>query len=219
MAAVTIGPNRQSVTIEVGATAFDVVGDKARKVVVARVNGELVDLSHRLSDGDHVEAVEVSDAEGLSVLRHSVAHIVAQATQVLFPQAKLGIGPPIKDGFFYDFGIETPFSPEDLEAIEKKAIEIINSGQKFERRITDRNAASAELAAEPFKVSLLVADSAEVLAEDVMEVGAGELTIYDNIDLRSGEKRWCDLCRGPHIPDTRYIDPRAVKIMRSSAAY
>jgi len=217
--AVLVGQDKQSLDIEAGATAFDVVGDKARKVVVARVNGNLVDLSYVLVEGDVVEPVLVSDPDGLSVLRHSVAHIVAQATQEIFPQAKLGIGPPIKDGFFYDFGIETPFSPEDLSAIEKRSIEIINSGQKFSRRVTERTAAISELASEPFKVALLEASVADVLAEDVMEVGAGELTIYDNIDLRSGDKKWCDLCRGPHVPDTRYIDAKAVKIMRSSAAY
>jgi len=219
MTAVLVGPERESVTIEPGATAFDVVGDKARKVVVARVNGTLVDLSYELSDGDVVEPVLVSDAEGLAVLRHSVAHVVAQATQSLFSEAKLGIGPPIKDGFFYDFGIDSAFSPDDLVAIEKKTIEIINSGQKFSRRVISRDAALKELAYEPFKVELLRADEAEVISEDVMEVGEGELTIYDNIDLRSGEHRWCDLCRGPHVPDTRYIDAKAVKVMRSSAAY
>ena len=219
MATVTIGADRSAVAIEPGATAFDVVGDKARQVVVARVNGALVDLSHVLSEGDHIEPVLISEPEGLSVLRHSVAHVVAQATQNLFPEAKLGIGPPIKDGFFYDFGVETPFSPEDLQAIEQKTIEIINSGQKFTRRVVDRTSAIAELASEPFKVSLLEAQAAEVLSQEVMEVGDGDLTIYDNIDLRSGDHRWCDLCRGPHVPDTRYIDARAVKIMRSSAAY
>lgn len=219
MASVTVGPDKQVTSIDEGATAYDVVGDKARQVVVARVNGELVDLSYILQDGDLIEPVLITDPEGLSVLRHSAAHVIAQATQELFPKAKLGIGPPIKDGFFYDFGIDTPFSPDDLAAIEKKAVEIINSGQKFSRRVLTREEASAELVNETFKVQLLAADDAQVLSEDVMEVGAGELTIYDNIDLRSGEHRWCDLCRGPHVPDTRYIDAKAVKVMRSSAAY
>lgn len=219
MASVTVGIDKIVTPIELGATAYDVVGDKARQVVVARVNGDLVDLSYILADGDHIDAVLISEPEGLAVLRHSTAHVIAQATQSLFPEAKLGIGPPIKDGFFYDFGVDTPFSPDDLAAIEKKAIEIINSGQKFARRVVTREAASVELASETFKVQLLAADDADVLAEDVMEVGAGELTIYDNIDLRSGEHRWCDLCRGPHVPDTRYIDAKAVKVMRSSAAY
>ena len=219
MASVTVGPDKQVTSIDEGATAYDVVGDKARQVVVARVNGELVDLSYILQDGDLIEPVLITEPEGLSVLRHSAAHVIAQATQALFPQAKLGIGPPIKDGFFYDFAIDTPFSPDDLAAIEKKTVEIINSGQKFSRRVLTREEARAELVNETFKVQLLAADDAQVLSEDVMEVGAGELTIYDNIDLRSGEHRWCDLCRGPHVPDTRYIDAKALKVMRSSAAY
>ena len=217
---VYVGPDRTQVEIETGTTAFDVVGDKARKVVVALVNGELVDLSHALNDGDEISPVLISEPAGLSVLRHSVAHIVAQATQSLFDDVNLGIGPPIKDGFFYDFGTQRTFTPEDLLAIEKRCVEIINSGQKFARRITERESARIELAHEPFKIRLLGEDdSAEVLSEDVMEVGGGELTIYDNIDLRSGDRKWCDLCRGPHVPDTRYIDARAIKLTRTSAAY
>ena len=217
---VLVGSERNSVAFESGACAYDVVGDKARQVVVARVNGEVVDLSHQLNDGDLVEPILISDPEGLAVLRHSVAHLVAQATQSIFTDVKLGIGPPIKDGFFYDFGTTRTFTPDDLLAIEKKCVEIINSCQKFARRLTNREAARVELSNEPFKIRLLGADDeATVMSEDVMEVGGGELTIYDNIDLRSGELRWCDLCRGPHVPDTRYIDARAIKLMRTSAAY
>ena len=217
---VLVGPDRISTALAAGSCAFDAVGDKARQVVVARVNGEVVDLSHELTEGDHVESILISDPIGLSVLRHSVAHLVAQATQAVFPDVKLGIGPPTKDGFFYDFGTTRTFAPEDLVEIEKKCVEIINSGQKFARRVTNREAARTELKNEPFKIRLLGADDdATVMSEDVMEVGGGELTIYDNIDLRSGELRWCDLCRGPHVPDTRYIDARAIKLMRTSAAY
>ena len=220
MSIVLVGIDKTPTDIEIGATAYDVVGDKTRQVVVARVNGEIVDLSHVLSDQDHIEPVLISEPEGLTVLRHSVAHVVAQATQVLFPNAKLGIGPPIKDGFFYDFGTDVAFTPEDLAAIEKKTIEIIQSGQKFSRRVVVREDAKQELSNEPFKLQLLGDnEGAEVISQDVMEVGGGELTIYDNIDLRSGEHRWCDLCRGPHVPDTRYIDAKAVKLMRTSAAY
>ncbi len=217
---ILVGPDRISTALAAGSCAFDAVGDKARQVVVARVNGEVVDLSYELAEGDHVESILISDPIGLSVLRHSVAHLVAQATQVVFPDVKLGIGPPTKDGFFYDFGTTRTFTPEDLVSIEKKCVEIINSGQKFARRVTTREAARTELKNEPFKIRLLGADDdATVMSEDVMEVGGGELTIYDNIDLRSGELRWCDLCRGPHVPDTRYIDARAIKLMRTSAAY
>ena len=220
MPSVLVGENKISTEIAAGATAFDVVGDKARQVVVAKVNDVLVDLSHPLNDGDHVISVLINQPEGLSVLRHSVAHIVAQATQNLFSDVKLGIGPPIKDGFFYDFGTDRSFTPEDLAAIEKETVALINSGQRFNRRLTDRENARKELAHEPFKIRLLGADDrTEVMSEEVMEVGGGELTIYDNIDLRSGELKWCDLCRGPHVPDTRYIDARAIKLMRTSAAY
>lgn len=220
MPKVLVGDQKVATEIAPGATAFDVVGDKARQVVVAKVNGKLVDLSTLLNDGDEVIPVLISEPEGLSVLRHSVAHIVAQATQNLFSDVKLGIGPPTKDGFFYDFGTNRTFTPDDLSAIEAETVRIVNSGQRFNRRVTDRTNARQELAHEPFKIRLLGEDDrAQVMAEDVMEVGGSELTIYDNIDLRSDERKWCDLCRGPHVPDTRYIDARAIKIMRSSAAY
>ena len=220
MPSVFVGEDRVVTEIASGATAFDVVGDKARQVVVAQVNGKLVDLSTPLVAGDHVIPVSINSPEGLSVLRHSVAHIVAQATQNLFSDVKLGIGPPTKDGFFYDFGTQRTFTPEDLQAIEEETVRLINSGQRFNRRATDRQSARKELAHEPFKIRLLGDDDrAEVISEEVMEVGGGELTIYDNIDIRSNERKWCDLCRGPHVPDTRYMDARAIKIMRSSAAY
>ncbi len=220
MPKVLVGDQKVATEIAPGATAFDVVGDKARQVVVAKVNGKLVDLSTLLNDGDEVIPVLISEPEGLSVLRHSVAHIVAQATQNLFSDVKLGIGPPTKDGFFYDFGTNRTFTPDDLSAIEAETVRIVNSGQRFNRRVIDRTNARQELAHEPFKIRLLGEDDrAQVMAEDVMEVGGSELTIYDNIDLRSDERKWCDLCRGPHVPDTRYIDARAIKIMRSSAAY
>lgn len=220
MPKVLVGDQKVATEIAPGATAFDVVGDKSRTVVVAKVNGKLVDLATELKDGDEVVAVTNQEPQGLSVLRHSVAHIVAQATQNLFSDVKLGIGPPTKDGFFYDFGTTRTFTPEDLAAIEQETIKIINSGQRFSRRLTDRQSARQELANEPFKIRLLGDDDqAQVMSEEVMEVGGSELTIYDNIDLRTNELMWCDLCRGPHVPDTRYLDPRAVKIMRSSAAY
>ena len=220
MPSVLVGDDQIQTTFEPGATAFDLIGDKARQVVAARINGELVDLSFILSEGDLVHPVLISDPDGLAIMRHSVAHIVAQATQNIFADVKLGIGPPIKDGFFYDFGTDRNFSPQDLAAIESETISLINSGQRFSRRATDRESARKELANEPFKIRLLGADNnAQVISEEVMEVGGGELTIYDNFDLRSGELKWSDLCRGPHIPDTRYLDARAVKLMRTSAAY
>ena len=200
-------------------TAFDRVGGD-RSVVVARINGVLADLATPVSDSDVVEPVRVDEPEGLAVLRHSAAHVAAQAVQDLFPQAKLGIGPPIRDGFFYDFDVEVPFTPEDLTRVEKRMVEICKSGQRFSRRVVSRDEALAELADEPYKVRLVQASGgAQVLDSDVMEVGGAELTIYDNLDAKDGHRHWGDLCRGPHVPDTRYIPSNAVKLMRTAAAY
>jgi threonyl-tRNA synthetase len=151
----------------------------------------------------------------LAILRHSSAHVAAQAVQKLFPEAKLGIGPPIKDGFYYEFDVADPFTPEDLKAIEKEMISILKSGQEFRRRVVSESDAVTELASEPFKLRLIGSEG----GAEVMEVGGAELTIYDNVDPKSGETCWSDLCRGPHVPSTRYIPPNAVKVMRSSASY
>jgi threonyl-tRNA synthetase len=159
----------------------------------------------------------MSSSDGLNVLRHSAAHVMAQAVQDLYPEARLGIGPPIENGFYYDFGVPRPFQQEDLDRIEKRMQEIIKSGQRFSRRVfPSLDAAREELAGEPFKLEL-VDIKGEVDTGEVMEVGGGELTIYDNIDARTGETRWSDLCRGPHLPSTRLIP--AFKIMRNAAAY
>ncbi|KOG89360.1 threonine--tRNA ligase [Streptomyces varsoviensis] len=191
-----------------------------RTVVAARVAGELRDLTYALADGDEVEPVELASEDGLNILRHSAAHVMAQAVQDLFPEAKLGIGPPIKDGFYYDFDVETPFTPDDLKRIEKKMQEIQKRGQRFSRRVTTDEDARAELADEPYKLELIglkgapLADGADGAS---VEVGGGELTIYDNLDAKTGELCWKDLCRGPHLPTTRNIP--AFKLMRSAAAY
>jgi threonyl-tRNA synthetase len=162
-----------------------------------------------------VEPVLVTDPDGLRVLRHSTAHVLAQAVQDVFPEAKLGIGPPIENGFYYEFDVDQPFTPEDLQRIEKRMVEILKQGQRFVRRVVTEADARAELAAEPYKGRLIGSEG----GADVMEVGGAELTIYDNVDLRSGERVWGDLCRGPHVPTTRMIAPNAIKVMRSSAAY
>ena len=195
-------------------TALDVVGAD-RSIVVARINGELRDLSTPVCASDVVEPVLAATAEGLAVLRHSAAHVLAQAVQQVFPDAKLGIGPPIKDGFYYDFDVQTPFTPEDLETLEKAMVAIIKSGQRFSRRVVTESEAVRELADEPYKLRLVGSEG----GADVMEVGGTELTIYDNLDARTGEHRWGDLCRGPHVPDTRYIPQNAFKLMRTAAAY
>jgi len=191
------------------------------KVVAARINGALRDLAHELAEGDSVEPVGAGSADGLAILRHSTAHVLAQAVQELHSDAKLGIGPPVENGFYYDFDVRDPFSPDDLAAIEQKMRQIVKQDQRFSRRVVSQAQASAELAAEPYKLELigLKGGSAEsqVSAEEAVEVGGTELTIYDNIDPASGQVRWKDLCRGPHVPSTRYI--AAFKLMRSGGAY
>jgi threonyl-tRNA synthetase len=212
--AVVTAEGEEARSVPEGATAADVVGD-GRRVVVARINGELRDLASILRDGDVVEAVGVDTPEGLAVLRHSTAHVLAQAVQDTFADAKLGIGPPVKDGFYYDFSVETPFTPEDLKVLEKRMQEIVKSGQRFSRRVVTDSEAKHELAGEPFKLCLIGSEG----GADVMEVGGAELTIYDNVEAKSGATCWGDLCRGPHVPDTRFIPPNAFRLMRTAAAY
>ncbi|MER5639868.1 threonine--tRNA ligase [Kitasatospora sp. NPDC002227] len=211
-------PDREERVVTTGTTAADLFADN-RSIIAARVAGALKDLAYEVQDGDEVEPVEISSKDGLDILRHSTAHVMAQAVQQLFPEAKLGIGPPVKDGFYYDFDVEKPFHPDDLKAIEKKMQEIIKRGQKFARRVVTDEAAREELASEPYKLELIgLKGSAATAGEGAdVEVGAGELTIYDNLDAKSGELCWGDLCRGPHLPSTRMIP--AFKIMRSAAAY
>ncbi|MGX9294634.1 threonine--tRNA ligase [Tsukamurella paurometabola] len=186
-------------------------------VVVKTADGTLKDLSWVPETDTEVEAVAANTEDGRSVIRHSAAHVLAQAVQDGFPGTKLGIGPPIKDGFYYDFDVAEPFTPEDLKALEKKMKQIIKSGQRFSRRVYEsKDAARAELANEPYKLEL-IDDKGAAEDSEVMEVGGGELTAYDNLNPRTGERIWGDLCRGPHVPTTKYIP--AVKLTRSSAAY
>jgi threonyl-tRNA synthetase len=199
-----------------GSTGFEVFQDK--KVVAQRVNGELKDLAHVLSAGDKVEAVLIDSADGLSILRHSTAHVLAQAVQKINPDARLGIGPPITDGFYYDFDVTEPFKPESLKALEKEMDRIIRSGQRFVRRVVSDSDAAKELLSEANKLELISLKSSENLAEGAAEVGSGELTIYDNVDPQSGEVIWKDLCRGPHLPNTRMIG-NGYALTRLAAAY
>jgi len=186
-------------------------------VVVRDPSGALRDLDWVPDSDTPVVPVSLSSPDGLNVLRHSTAHILAQAVQDVFPEAKLGIGPPIESGFYYDFDVDRPFHPEDLDKLEKRMQEIIKSGQVFRRRrFESLDQAKTELAGEPYKLEL-VDIKGDVDSSEVMEVGGGELTIYDNIDPKSGERRWGDLCRGPHLPSTRLIG--AFKLMRTAAAY
>ncbi|HEX4659299.1 MAG TPA: threonine--tRNA ligase, partial [Streptosporangiaceae bacterium] len=209
----------------------------AHAVIAARVNGELRDLARPLADGDVVEPVTIDSPDGLAIMRHSTAHVLAQAVQDLFPEAKLGIGPPIENGFYYDFDVPSAFAPEDLKAIEQKMRQLVKQGQMFSRRVVTDAEARAELAGEPYKLELVglkrgitgeggpsgsgvfpgSTAPTEVSTEEQVEVGGGELTIYDNLDPATGERLWKDLCRGPHLPTTRQIP--AFKLMRTGGAY
>ena len=186
-----------------------------KEIVVCTINGALKDLWTDLSDGDVVTSVSISSPEGLAVLRHSTAHVMAQAVQQVFADTKLGIGPPITDGFYYDFDPQNPFNPDDLEKIESAMRKIIKEGQRFKRRVTTESDALKELSHEPYKCELIGLKGGAT-DETSVEVGGAELTIYDNLG-RDGQPVWSDLCRGPHLPSTKHIP--AFKLMRSAAAY
>jgi threonyl-tRNA synthetase len=207
----------ESRSVEAGTKAWQLFAD-APEVIAARVDGTLKDLAYELGDGDVVEGVAIDSKDGRDILRHSTAHVMAQAVQELFPQAKLGIGPPITDGFYYDFDVPEPFVPEDLVKIESRMKKIVKEGQKFDRREISDDAARAELADEPYKLELigLKSTAGEAAEGASVEVGDGGLTIYDNLK-RDGSVAWGDLCRGPHLPTTKRIP--AFKLMRSAAAY
>ncbi|MEV2240861.1 threonine--tRNA ligase [Micromonospora sp. NPDC049891] len=213
------------VVVAAGTTAADAVAaaglptNGPRAIVVVRdPHGVLRDLDWRPAEETVVEPVTLDSPDGLNVLRHSTAHVLAQAVQDIFPQAKLGIGPPIDNGFYYDFAVDKPFQPDDLAKLEKRMQEIIKSGQRFRRRRFDSlDEAKTELAAEPFKLELIDVKGEGLDSSEVMEVGGGELTIYDNLAADEDKVCWSDLCRGPHLPNTRLIG--AFKLMRSAAAY
>jgi len=186
-----------------------------KEIVVCKINGVLMDLWTELKDGDVVEGISISSPEGLSVLRHSTAHVMAQAVQQVFPGTRLGIGPPITDGFYYDFDPQNAFNPQDLEKIESAMRKIVKEGQRFKRRVTNESEALKELAHEPYKCELIGIKGGST-DETSVEVGGAELTIYDNLG-RDGQAVWSDLCRGPHLPSTKHVP--AFKLMRSAAAY
>ncbi|WP_373418277.1 threonine--tRNA ligase [Arthrobacter sp. BF1] len=217
---ITINVDGETTTVATGTTGAELFFER-RDVVVMRVDEVLKDLAAVLEDGAAVESVTIDSPDGLDVLRHSTAHVMAQAVQALRPDAKLGIGPYITDGFYFDFDVAEPFTPEDLKTLEKMMLKIVNQNQKFARRVVSEDEARVAMANEPYKLELLrkknddVADAAEGVN---VEVGAGDITIYSNIDRKSGEEIWCDLCRGPHLPNTKLIS-NAFALTRTSAAY
>ncbi len=207
----------EEVNIPQDSTGFTLFTEKS--VVALRVNGELKDLAYTVLSGDSVDPVHLESPDGLNILRHSAAHVLAQAVQTLNPEAKLGIGPPITDGFYYDFDVDKPFTPEDLKALEKEMDRIIRSGQRFVRRLTNEAEATLELANEPYKLELIgLKSGAQDVGEAAAEVGAGDLTIYDNYDVKADSVVWKDLCRGPHLPNTRMIG-NGYALTRVAAAY
>ncbi len=216
-------PSVSTVLVAAGTTAaealqdagVDLVGPNGAVVVMELSSRALRDLAWRPPVDAEVQPVPADSDEGLSVIRHSAAHVMAQAVQDLFPGTLLGIGPPIQDGFYYDFAPDRPFEPDDLPKIEKRMQEIIKAGQRFERREISDDDARVELAHERFKLELIDIKGSE--GEHEAEVGAGQLTMYDNVDAKSGDRVWTDLCRGPHLPTTRRIP--AFKLMRTAAAY
>ncbi len=203
-------------TVDEGTKAWQLFAEQP-DVVAARIDGDLRDLSTLLAEGQTVVPVTLDSPDGLDILRHSTAHVMAQAVQELFPEAKLGIGPPITDGFYYDFDVAEPFKPEDLQAIESRMKKIVKEGQRFDRREISDDAAREELADEPYKLELIGLKSSAGSTEGAsVEVGEGGLSIYDNVK-RDGSLAWKDLCRGPHLPTTKRIP--AFRLMRSAAAY
>ncbi|MGJ6964944.1 threonine--tRNA ligase [Streptosporangium sp. G11] len=199
-----------------GTTYGQALEADGRSVVAARANGELRDLAAPVADGDVIEPVPAGSPDGRAIVRHSTAHVMAQAVQEIFPEARLGIGPPVENGFYYDFDVKDPFTPDDLKRVEKRMREIVKQGQIFSRRPVSDEQAAEELASEPYKLELIGLKGGAADEESV-EVGGAELTIYDNLDAKTGELRWKDLCRGPHVPTTRSIP--AFKLMRSGGAY
>ncbi|MFC6417561.1 threonine--tRNA ligase [Sanguibacter inulinus] len=215
---VTITLDGTQTTVTTTTTGTELFADR-KDVVVVRVGGQLKDLASTFANGDVVESVTIDSPDGLDVLRHSAAHVLAQAVQQVNPTAKLGIGPPIKDGFYYDFDVAEPFTPEDLKALEKAMMRIVKEGQTFRRRVVTEAEALVDLADEPYKIELVsLKGSSDTAAEGAsVEVGAGELSIYQNVK-RNGDVAWEDLCRGPHLPSTRLIG-NGFQLMRSAAAY
>jgi threonyl-tRNA synthetase len=237
----------RELAMDAGTTAADAIfmpnaiapAPSPSTVIAARVNGALRDLAAPLADGDQVEPVDIGSEDGRAILRHSTAHVMAQAVQGLFPGTRLGIGPPVESGFYYDFDVAQPFDPDDLKTIEARMRAIVKQGQRFSRRVVLEDDARAELAGEPYKLELVGLKGAvdpaggsgpsgsgvsaggavapQVSTEEAAEVGGPELTMYDNLDPRSGSVIWTDLCRGPHLPTTRHIP--AFKLMRTGGAY
>jgi threonyl-tRNA synthetase len=189
--------------VTVAEVAASIGAGLAKAALAGKVDGRLVDTSHRIEADAALAIVTVRDAEALDLIRHDAAHMMAQAVQELYPGTQVTIGPAIEDGFYYDFARDTPFTPEDLIAIEKRMDEIVKRDLPIRREVWAREAAMkvfAELG-ESYKVQII---------DEVIPAGE-ELSIY-----RQGD--WFDVCRGPHLPSTGKL-PRAFKLMKLAGAY
>lgn len=212
---ISITVNEERKEVDASFTGVELFAED-KNIIAVRLNGELRDLYTSLHDGDTVESVALDSEDGIAIMRHSATHVMAQAVQEIRPDAKLGVGPVIKDGFYYDFDVDTPFTPDDLKQIEKHMQRIIKESQSFRRRVVTEDEAREEEANQPYKLELIGDKEAALDPAASGEISKHELSMYDNVD-REGNKVWSDLCRGPHLPNTRYI--KAFKLERVAAAY
>ncbi len=204
--------------VPAGATIGEVLADLGAEAVAVRVKQSVRDLTWMIEDGEQIETIPLGTAEGREILRHSTAHVMAQAVTDLFPDAKFAIGPPVENGFYYDFDVAEPFTPEDVERIEARMREIVASGQSFVRRVLEPDEARELFRDQPYKLEIIDrASKGDVDAEETVDAvpGETELSVYDN--RTDGHTAWTDLCRGPHVPSTARIP--AFKLMRTAAAY
>lgn len=212
---ISISLNDEAKEVDSTQSGTDLFADD-KNIIAVRINGELKDLYTPLHNGDSVESVALDSVDGIAIMRHSCTHVMAQAVQIIRPDAKLGIGPVIDDGFYYDFDVDKPFTPDDLKAIDKEMHRIIKSSQRFERRVVTEEEAREEEHNQPYKLELIGVKEAEIDSDIATEVSTGELSMYDNVD-RDGKVVWKDLCKGPHLPNTRFI--KSFKLLRTAAAY
>ncbi len=212
---ISLTVNGEAKEVDANQTGVDLFADD-KNIIAVRLNGEPRDLYTPLSNGDEVESIALDSPDGIAIMRHSATHVMAQAVQEIRPDAKLGVGPVIENGFYYDFDVAEPFTPEDLKTIEKHMQCIIKSAQRFERRVVTEDEALKEEADQPYKLELIKDKEDALNTEAAVEISDKELSMYDNID-REGNVVWTDLCRGPHLPNTRFI--KAFKLERAAAAY
>jgi threonyl-tRNA synthetase len=188
---------------------------QASAPLVQVVDGKQHDLAYVAPEGAEVTIVTTTDDLGREVLRHSTAHVMAQAVLRLHPEAKYSIGPPIEDGFYYDFEVDDPFTPDDLEAIEAEMRKIVKENQRFERAEVERAEALDLFKDQPYKVEIIEGVAADAEGAEREASGGEVISIYRN--TVDGDERFVDLCRGPHVPGTGRL--KAFKLLRSSGAY